>query len=372
MSVAAKVAPQFLLAGCVEHLTAVWDESRGLFPYSTRLVDGRFSNDYEHPDAIRYTINSLLGLAECARAGGAGPSVADVSELVSTFLARHEGDVVTCADAGLLTLLLADYGDPDAPALDASLARLEAHLRQPVATHNVQDLAWALWGACGAARARPSSSDRLLQATFESITSNLVVPSSRLPRHSTRRYRRNLVSFGGLVYFLRAMHEYQQATGDEEAGALFERGVRLALDLQGSRGEWPWLISGASGAIVDAYPVFSVHQDSMAMLFLLPALDQGMPGVGDAVSRSLAWCFGENELALDFYVRDPFFAYRSIERVDRAPRLRRYLRSLVPSARSSAFGGSDVRLNPECRSYHLGWILYAWSGRPEVSGRLSG
>jgi hypothetical protein len=84
------------------------------------------------------------------------------------------------------------------------------------------------------------------------------------------------------------------------------------------------------------------------------------------VSRSLAWCFGENELAVDFYVRDPFFAYRSIERVDRAPRLRRYLRSLVPSVRSSTFGSSDVRLNPECRSYHLGWILYAWSGRPEV------
>jgi hypothetical protein len=174
------------------------------------------------------------------------------------------------------------------------------------------------------------------------------------------------VSFGGLVYFLRAMHEYQQATGDEEAGALFERGVRLALDVQGSRGEWPWLMSGASGAIVDAYPVFSVHQDSMAMLFLLPALDRGVPGISEAVSRSLAWCFGENELAVDFYVREPFFAYRSIERVDRAPRLRRYLRSLVPSSRSPVFGSSDVRLNPECRSYHLGWILYAWSGRPEV------
>ena len=365
MSVAANVAPQFLLDGCVEHLTAVWDESRGLFPYSTRLVNGRFSNDYEHPDAIRYTINSLLGLAEHARVGGTGPSVADVSELVSTFLARHAEDVVTCADAGLLTLLLADYGDPDAPALDASLARLETHLRRPVATQTVQDLAWALWGACSLARARPSSSDRLLRATFESITSNLVVPSSRLPRHSTRRYRRNLVSFGGLVYFLRAMHEYEQATGDDEARALFERGVRFAIDLQGPLGEWPWLMSGASGAIVDPYPVFSVHQDSMALLFLLPALDRGLPGTAEAISRSLAWCFGENELGIDFYVRDPFFAYRSIERVERAPRLRRYLRSLIPApSRNSAFGVGDARLNPECRSYHLGWILYAWSGRP--------
>ena len=22
-----------------------------------------------------------------------------------------------------------------------------------------------------------------------------------------------------------------------------------------------------------------------------------------------------------------------------------------------------VRLNPECRSYHLGWLLYVWSAR---------
>jgi hypothetical protein len=33
-------------------------------------------NDYEHPDAIRYSINSLLGLAEAARAGRPGPSAA--------------------------------------------------------------------------------------------------------------------------------------------------------------------------------------------------------------------------------------------------------------------------------------------------------
>ena len=194
---------------------------------------------------------------------------------------------------------------------------------------------------------------------------NLVVPSSGLPRHSTRRYRRNLVSFGGLVYFLRAMHEYEQATGDAEARSLFERGVAYALTVQGPRGEWPWLMNGASGAIVDPYPVFSVHQDSMAMLFLHPALDRGLPGAGEAVSRSVPWCFGENELGIGFYVREPFFAYRSIERDERAPRLRRYLRSVSPGR--SPFGAGHVRLNPECRSYHLGWILYAWSGRRELA-----
>jgi hypothetical protein len=31
-----------------------------------------------------------------------------------------------------------------------------------------------------------------------------------------------------------------------------------------------------------------------------------------------------------------------------------------------------VTINRECRSYHLGWILYVWSSRPVLLGELSG
>jgi hypothetical protein len=29
-------------------------------------------------------------------------------------------------------------------------------------------------------------------------------------------------------------------------------------------------------------------------------------------------------------------------------------------------------VNEECRSYHPGWILYAWSSRPELFAELAG
>jgi len=358
-----------LLEGCVRHLTAVWDESLALFPYSTRVRDGRYVNDYSHPDAIRYSINSLLGLAESARAGRPGPTPADVGELTTSFLRRHEADIVTCADAGLVTVLLARYGAAEDPALPRSLGRLTLQLGRPVSELNMQDLAWALWGACAGVQAGVPGADELAQKAFGLITSNLVVASSQLPRHSTRRYRRDIVSFGSLVYFLRAMHEYAETADAPAAEALFERGVRYALGLQGPRGEWPWLMHGASGRIVDVYPVFSVHQDSMAMLFLLPARDRDLAGAAEAIPRSLAWCFGDNELGIEFYEPDPFVAYRSIERTERAPRLRRYARSLVPGfvGAEPAFGSGTVHLNPECRSYHLGWILYAWASRPTLA-----
>jgi hypothetical protein len=121
------------------------------------------------------------------------------------------------------------------------------------------------------------------------------------------------------------------------------------------------MIDARTGMAFDVYPVFSVHQDSMAMLFLLPALDAGESLAEQAIIRSIAWGFGANELDVRFYRESPFFAYRSIERDERLPRLRRYLRSVGRAA--GGYGGTALRLNDECRSYHLGWILYVWSAR---------
>ena len=59
------------------------------------------------------------------------------------------------------------------------------------------------------------------------------------------------------------------------------------LGIQGSQGQWPWMISSRTSIPLDFYPVFGVHQDSMAMLFLHPALDLGLPGAAGAIERSL-------------------------------------------------------------------------------------
>jgi hypothetical protein len=200
-------------------------------------------------------------------------------------------------------------------------------------------------------------------ALLERITRQLTSPLG-LPFHERRRYRRRIVSFGALTYFLRSLSEAASALEDANADRLFRAGVQQALALQGPAGDWPWMIDPLSGRALDRYPVFAVHQDSMAMLFLLPSLERGLPGVEQAIDRSLDWALGRNELGISMYVDDPvFFAYRSIERRERAPRARRYARSSVNAltGRSAqSLSASALRLNPECRSYHLGWILYAW------------
>jgi hypothetical protein len=372
--VQAKSALGSVLEGCVENLRATYLAEEGLFPYSSRVDGARFVNDYRRPESLRYTVNTLLGLSRAARAGIADLTIDEVDEMTDTFVRLRGAEIENHADLGLLTLLLAEGtgADRDETA-GAVLERLRAPLeRADPSAFELQDLGWIIWGAAAGARRRVDGADRLGRQALEIVKGHFVEPRTGLPRHSMRRYRRDLVSFGGLVYFLRAMHEASATFADEEARQLFEEGVSRAIALQGPRGEWPWMIDARTGASFDVYPVFSVHQDSMAMLFLLPALDGGDRRATDAIDLSLSWVFGANELGVEFYRWNPFFAMRSIERRDDAPRLRRYLRFLSYSVthREAQFGKARTRVNDECRSYHLGWILYVWSER--LGGAVGG
>jgi len=353
-----------LVTGSVETLLATWSREHGLFPYSSRIVGEQLVNDFAHPLAVRYTLNSLFGLARAAHAGE-GPELRDVQERFASFHAAHAARIATLADNGLLALLQAELGETKgATEALAGIHRWDASSRNVV----MQDLAWALWGAVGAHRVCVPGADAVAITLLARIKQNLVSQSG-LPFHSDRRYRRRVVSFGAVTYFLRALHEAATAFEDEDAERLFRAGLERMLALQGPLGDWPWMIDPVSGRALDRYPVFAVHQDSMAMLFLLPALDRGLDGVEQAVDRSLDWALGRNELGIPMYVDDPiFFAFRSIERRERAPRARRFLRSsanVVTRRPARTEGAPALRLNSECRSYHLGWILNAWCGRLE-------
>jgi hypothetical protein len=63
---------------------------------------------------------------------------------------------------------------------------------------------------------------------------------------------------------------------------------------------------------------------------------------------------------------EPFFIYRSIRRKGPFEIRKRYVRSLLLSLsrkEGERAHPSSLEINRECRSYHLGWILFVWSGR---------
>jgi hypothetical protein len=350
-------------------LERMYDPDAALFAFSTRLGErGGLVHTFEHPHTVRYTINTLLGLQR-AEANEASDLVArGTDRMVDRFLARHLDRTTNPADLGLLLLVLVEGGREEA-LLDELVGRI-ARTFERTSPHRftIQDLAWMLWGTSVAARVGAAGAEGLAERLFALVNESFVDSQSLLARHSLSRHRGRIVSFGGTVYFLRAAYEYAALSGESRPARLFESGIRAMLGIQGPRGEWPWMISVRSGIPLDFYPVFGVHQDSMAMLFLLPALDDGLVDVEDAVARSLAWSRGENELGEPMYGRDRFFAYRSIRRDQKLVRQRRYARSLARALvdrPASLTGGKGLVVNRECRSYHLGWILFAWAGRPD-------
>lgn len=347
------------------YLRHAYDSERAIFSrMSTVGADGKIINDWSMRDSLRYTINAYLGLVEAERHLGPVDWIGNVADRVRQFISLHDELIVSVADRGLLLVLLAQV-DLDHPAVARSLDAIETAIdeRDAIKHLNMQDLAWMLWGAT-ALDGDPRAA-AIAHRIFGMIRGNFVHPTSGMPRHSTRRYRWHTVSFGSIVYFLRAMHEYADTFGSEDARSLFTNCLRRVLALQGTDGGWPWLIDVRTVMPIDIYPIFSVHQDSMAMLFLFPAKSYGIEGLDDVIERSVRWNFGHNELKESLIRQElcPWFD-RSIERDEDRPRLRRYLRGLGRPKRVYPLRSEHVRFNRECRSYHLGWVLYTWSGRP--------
>jgi hypothetical protein len=343
-------------------LDAVYSQELALYPFTTHAVDGEYVSDYRTPDALRYTVNTLLGRLRAAKSGADG-GVDRVALELAEFTRRY-GATLGGGDRGLLLVLLTEL-EAAPNELGAAVAGATETLDGVgLSRLNLQDLSWLLWGASCAAESGAADAAPLATRLYEQLVR--LTSAGPLARHTDVWYRRHLVSFGSTVYFLRALYEYARVFGDSDTHLRFERGVRAALSFQGALGEWPWMLSTRRGHALDVYPVYSVHQLSMAMLFLFPALDEGgIDGVAEAIGRSYRWVLGENQLGIEFGQREPFIIFRSLERQEPLPKLTRFARATVRSAFAgeNAQTGRNVRVNREWRSYEAGWLLYAWSGR---------
>jgi hypothetical protein len=353
---------------CSALLKAMFDERTSLFAYSTTLREGRYVNDFAHPGVFRYTINSLVGIQRAQMFQNLGW---EITPIIDSFLTLHSQRVTNAGDIGLLLFLLAAAGHPQA---ESWLFRAERIATDPAAAFSltVQDFAWLLVGLTKQAELSGASrAIRAAECCWSVLHERFFNPNTALPFYKLSPYRRRFTSFGGVAYFLWATAEFARVFNNSEARAAFDAGVQQVLNLQGARGEWPWFMSATNGRVLDPYQLYSVHQDSMSMLFLLPACDAGLARASAAIEKSCSWLFGGNELGAVMVVDSPFFVYRSIRRKERFERQRRYLRAL----RADMFGCCEkplptacLEVNRECRSYHIGWLLFVWGGRNAGNG----
>jgi hypothetical protein len=179
-----------------------------------------------------------------------------------------------------------------------------------------------------------------------------------------------LTSFAAQVYPLHGLASFYRVSGEAPAPALARAAARIVA-AQGPLGEWWWLYSTQNTAILEGYPVYSVHQDGMAFMALLPAEKLGLGAYREPLGLGLDWLSGRNELATDLVRRDPPIVFRNIQRVgsdadamfgiSRANLARVVARSLRPGSDHVEVEPDGLEVLHECRPYHLGWLLHAYA-----------
>jgi hypothetical protein len=344
-------------------LEQMYDPSNGLFSYSTRIVDGKYQNDFDHPRAQRYSINSLAGIHRMTLAH---PGSWDFGKVLERYLEKHLESVTDAGDKGLLLYVLAECRHPHATRQFDIVKKLAVD-EKVYCSQVLQDACWLLYGLIAYSRNFSDAESRALaKQCYNWLTSRFMNGTSLFPYHKVTGPRKRFVSFGGITYFLKAIYEYASTFDDLSASQLFKDAVGEILLRQGPMGEWAWFYDSMSGRVVDWYEVYSVHQEAMAMLFLLPAHDMGVSEVESAIDSSVSWLFGRNELGAKIMVDAPFFSYRSIRRSGPMQRQIRIARAALLAASGKKAGHAEpskLEINKECRSYEMGWTLYAWAGR---------
>ncbi|GAA0361424.1 hypothetical protein GCM10009530_08670 [Microbispora corallina] len=321
--------------------------------------------------SVRYTAIAALGVAalpeERRRAALAGDTVLDLAGRLVERLPAVEG----LGDAALICWAAAETGHPGLGVALRRLAELDASSSQGQVF--TVEAAWAL-AALVAARS-VLGADPGLDGQLERSRDRLLagLASDRLYRHVLGPssgplvpwYRAHVGCFADQVYPLQALARLHAALGDPAALAAAEQVAEGICEAQGEQGQWWWHYDARSGAVVEGYPVYSVHQLAMAPMALLDLADAGGAAHLREIAAGVLWMTERPETDEPLIDTGLGLTWRKAARDDPG-KLVRGLRAVATRAHPAARLATLDRLYPpvaidrECRPYELGWLLYAW------------
>ncbi len=363
----ALVAPTPILHDlCVARLRDCLDPKSGLFERQIR--DGSWASTLG-TEAITSTAICLIGLSRADIPVKAVLEPADIMmRLADRILAdRYHGGLGLAFWASSALRASA----PLSLLADAGLGPEE--LERVIPGLTTMEVAWMVSGllhvdhprlrrACDAAL-------RELEDRLEGETLVFRHASAAAPlRH---RLRGRIANFADQVYPLQALAFAAMAQGSAELRMLANRCATRLAAAQGPLGQWWWHHDSRTGRVIERYPVYSVHQHSMAPMAFRCLLAAGGQDHAAAVSRSRTW-LQANELGIDMIDSASGIIWRSIERAEEglAQGMRRARIALARPTRNDAT--PRLRLNREIRPYEWGWLLYATAieSTPPPAGHL--
>jgi hypothetical protein len=343
-------------------LTDMFDQEKQLFCYRVKK-DGL--KVYHDGCSLRYTIISLLGLHRLEAQGNRIPF--DIQSHLRVLL-KNVYLIDNIGDLGLLIWLCALVR----PALlDEFLSgvRLRNHLEcfSDARQGKTTELAWLLTGLSYAALAHVPTLPEIKDITttvYEMIKGNY--GHHGIFGHQKKdtllgRLRGRIGSFADQVYPIYGFSKFAKAYDHTEALQIATECGKAICRHQGAFGQWWWHYDANNGNVIGRYPVFSVHQHSMAPMALFALSEISGCNFIFHIYKGLKWITGNNELGINLVDYKRNVIWRSLYRRNYKMRFEE-LSSLMHIKRYGK-DSSEIRVLYESRPYCLGWLLYAFADK---------
>lgn len=224
------------------------------------------------------------------------------------------------------------------------------------------ELAWVAIGCAEAAREGTDPGLEPVAAKAGELLLERASTPSRLLRQSGRGARSRFPHFATQIYGLLALTKLAE-TRENDRHEAAARGLADALiRLQREDGAWPWIYDTERGTVVEPYRLYSVHQDAMAPMALIPlARMTGEESYRQAALRGLDWIWA-NESGRSMLDHDAGMVYRSLNRSGLRDRGLVWANTIIARFGGRPLGEHTKSLEVERtdRPYHLGWVLEAW------------
>jgi len=364
------VRAEQLVALALRCLPRMYQAERGLFCFKMVERDGQM---VPVDVSTRYTAMVILGLQSAVTCGQTVPW--PMEHLLDGLLAQTQS-TRALGDLGLI-LWATTVCDPARakPVLAEIEHRWPSEVNQADSNLETIQLAWLISGLCKYLVAVPndpraqalltSGYDRLVKWHYCQQT-NLFYYCSCAAHALRLRLLKPVCFFAEQVYGMQALAFYAELMQTEHARTLAVKTADLMVARQTGKGGWCWLYNTDTAAVVDVYPLYTVHQLGMGPMALLPLAGPQTGRLVAAVQRGIEWVYGANEHGRSLLDPQLDVIWRSIKpRV--LPRQRQQFHKALAIGHLPAFGTdasrapNTLQIDYETRPYEYGWWLYALS-----------
>ena len=352
---------------CIRGLERMYLRKENVFSASYRMKDGQMTNVRNPDSEYMYSMNTLMGLHKAKLAGC--EVFVDIESVYSALAAGLDCRNPSTESVAATVWAGNSIGCQIPPAAKTLFEGLVSSASRSDEL-SAQAVAWAITACVSGGTNYHEVAADLAQYSRERYVNHAGV----LVRHTVSGVRKNWASFAASCYMAYAFLLVGEALKDETMRKTGLEIARTLVGLQGPQGQWAWFYHVPTGRVADYYPIYSVHQHAMAPFFLIEAIDQGYSEFRKPLERGFRWILGYNELNQSMINHHYGVIWRSLVRRGPFPKVFRSIRSIGVryAGLASTVERPDVLyINTECRSYELGWALWAFAGRRDFDELLN-